>query len=88
MLSLVGLFIWLGAQAEKSQVEQEAQLHGLRVRDVMVKEGDSVKKGQLMLQLDPAQTLAEVAADRQVDPALSRLAMALLLSDLDVAAEA
>lgn len=35
VLALIGAFVWMGAQAERSQVEQESEWGGLRVRDVM-----------------------------------------------------
>ena len=44
----------------QSEVKLVSEVIG-RVSDVLVKEGDSVKKGQLLLQLDPAQGQAEVA---------------------------
>ena len=49
-----------GSLTYQSEVKLVSEVIG-RVSDVLVKEGDSVKKGQLLLQLDPAQGKAEVA---------------------------
>jgi len=57
-----------GSLTYQSEVRLVSEVIG-RVRDVLVKEGDSVKKGQLLLQLDPAQTQAQVA---QLEAALAQ----------------
>ena len=49
-----------GSLTYQAEVKLVSEVIG-RVRDVLVKEGDQVKKGQLLLQLDPAQAQAQVA---------------------------
>jgi HlyD family secretion protein len=49
-----------GSLTYQAEVKLVSEVIG-RVREVLVKEGDQVKKGQLLLQLDPAQAQAQVA---------------------------
>lgn len=62
-----------GSLTYQSEVKLVSEVIG-RVRDVLVKEGDSVKKGQLLLQLDPAQAQAQVA---QLEAALAQSRLTL-----------
>ncbi len=49
-----------GALTYESQVNLTPEVAG-RVQDILVEEGDAVKKNQLLMRLDPAQSLAEIA---------------------------
>jgi HlyD family secretion protein len=62
-----------GSLTYQAEVKLVSEVIG-RVRDVLVKEGDQVKKGQLLLQLDPAQAQAQVA-QLEASLAQSRLAI-------------
>jgi Zn-dependent protease/predicted transcriptional regulator len=60
ILMLVGLFVWSGAQAESQMVQREAELSGLRVRDVMSLSHETVDAA------DPVSHTAEVMAETRV----------------------
>ena len=62
-----------GALTYQAEVKLVSEVIG-KVREVLVKEGDQVKKGQLLLQLDPAQAQAQVA-QLEASLAQSRLAI-------------
>jgi HlyD family secretion protein len=62
-----------GALTYQAEVKLVSEIMG-RVRQVLVNEGDEVKKGQLLLQLDPAQAQAQVA-QFEASLAQSRLAI-------------
>jgi HlyD family secretion protein len=62
-----------GSLTYQAEVKLVSEIIG-RVSDVRVKEGDQVKKGQLLLQLDPAQAQAQVA-QLEASLAQSRLAI-------------
>ena len=49
-------------------IHDSAEVIG-RVKELRVKEGDQVKKGEILLRLDPAQSLAQVA---QLEAALAQ----------------
>ncbi|RUL87473.1 site-2 protease family protein [Tautonia sociabilis] len=52
MLLLIAMFVWIGAEAEASQVEERMNLQGTRVRDAMLTEYHT---------LDPQDTLGRAA---------------------------
>jgi HlyD family secretion protein len=62
-----------GSLTYKAEVKLVSEVIG-RVREVLVKEGDQVKKGQLLLQLDPAQANAQVA---QLEASLAQSKLAI-----------
>lgn len=80
MLLLIALFVWIGAEAEASQVQERLVLSGVLVRDAMVTEYHT---------LQPTDTLAQatdrlLAGDQQDFPVVSdgRLAGVLTRAEL------
>src|SRR5437867_2575543 len=60
-----------GALTYESQVTLTPEISG-RVKEIMVEEGDMVKKNQLLLRLDPEASLAEIA---QIEAAIRQSAL-------------